>query len=324
MKRFSALVIGCVFFVAGILKLMDPLGSSLVMEAYFKFLHLGFLKPAAMVFSDIFSLFETSLGAALITGVWKKPVALTTAATLGFFTLLTLILWIANPEMDCGCFGQMIHLEHWQSFVKNVVLDLLWVAAFVPMPEENARKSKYAAFGIAVLSSTAFLIYSSLSIPMLDFTPYAPGAELADGVSDSELTLSFCDSDWEYADSLAIRGDVIVNSVYSPDRFDAEDWARLQSFGDMVRAEGMTQLILAASAPEETPSDSLEIFFADRKTLMTLNRSNGGATLLKDGQVVHKWSFLGLPDEAAMQEKTPRRLWLQGFLLYVFSVMLLL
>ena len=44
-RRISAIIIGFVFFVAGLLKLMDPVGAGLVVEEYFKFLHLGFLRP---------------------------------------------------------------------------------------------------------------------------------------------------------------------------------------------------------------------------------------------------------------------------------------
>lgn len=335
MKRFSALLVGCVFFIAGLLKLMDPLGSSLIVEAYFNFLHLGFLKATSMVVGDAFALAETILGTALITGVWRRITGIASGIFLAFFTLLTLGLWIFNPAMDCGCFGQAIHLEHWQSFVKNIVLDLMWIIAFVPIKNDKPLKSKYAAFAIAVVSVCAFLAYSSLSIPMLDFTPYAPGAE----ISESENNLSFYNSQWEYADSLATSGKVMINSIYNPEKFDSDDWQKVSAFADSVKSSGLKHLILTAASPDsrEGVPDSLNIFYADRRTLMTLNRSNGGASMLSDGQMISKWSFRGLPTrgkmtemsdlqslDSSIKENTPRRLWLQGFLLYVFAVMLLL
>ena len=39
-KRICAFLIGLVLFVAGLVKLMDPVGAGLVVEEYFKFLHL--------------------------------------------------------------------------------------------------------------------------------------------------------------------------------------------------------------------------------------------------------------------------------------------
>ena len=46
-KRICAFIIGLVLFIAGLLKLMDPVGAGLVVEEYFKFLHLGFLIPVS-------------------------------------------------------------------------------------------------------------------------------------------------------------------------------------------------------------------------------------------------------------------------------------
>ena len=78
-------------------------------------------------------------------------------------------------------------------------------------------------------------------------------------------------------------------------------------------------------------------YFADRKKLLTLNRSNGGATYLDDGLIVAKWSRRRLPDrdklaalsgedaaESLLTENNGSRLKFQAFLLYVFAVMLLL
>jgi hypothetical protein len=52
---------------------------------------------------------------------------------------------------------------------------------------------------------------------------------------------------------------------------------------------------------------------ADRKSLMTLNRSNGGAVYFNDGTIVAKWSNLELPevDLAAVLEEDPDVLILQ-------------
>ena len=74
-RRFSAVLIGIVFFVSGMLKLMDPVGTSLIVEEYLKFFRLGFLHFADYALGACLALAETILGAALVTGVWKKAVA---------------------------------------------------------------------------------------------------------------------------------------------------------------------------------------------------------------------------------------------------------
>ena len=91
-RRVSAIVIGFVFFLAGVLKLMDPVGSALVVEEYLKFLHIGFLSGLSGVIGVGMALLETLLGAALITGVWRKVTAIAVGIMLGAFTVLTLVL----------------------------------------------------------------------------------------------------------------------------------------------------------------------------------------------------------------------------------------
>lgn len=349
-RRISAVIIGFTFFVAGLLKLMDPVGAGLVAEEYLKFLHLDFLRFASNFAGSAIALCETLLGIALVTGVWRKAVAYLTLGVLGAFTLLTVALVIFNPTMDCGCFGEAVHLTHSQSLVKNLILLGLWALAFLPFGSmEPTRKIKYVSFSLAGISVSLFLLYSVFSIPMLDFTDYKPGTELsslenADWTSGDEIVLlSFSDVDGRYADSLALQGNVLVASVYSPEKMSAHNWQKLSALTDMAAARGFTPLVLAASTPEmitesvSSPELLPFIYFADRKTLMTLNRSNGGVSFFSDGQIVAKWSVNRLPDdekleqlastdpiESLVSENHASKLKFQAFLLYVCAVILLL
>ncbi len=133
LRRFSAVIIGIVFFVSGILKFMDPMGTSLIVEAYMNFFKLGFLRPLSYFSGAMLAVVETTLGAALITGVWRKIVAFASLVLVSFFTIVTFVLLVANPDMDCGCFGEAVHLTHLQSFVKNIVILALWALAFIPL-----------------------------------------------------------------------------------------------------------------------------------------------------------------------------------------------
>ena len=148
MKRFCGYAVGFVFFISGLLKLMDPVGAGLVMKEYFRFLHMEFLSGAGIGFGVLFALAEAVIGAALITGVWKKAVALAAIALQGFFTLLTLALVIFNPEMDCGCFGEAIHLTHSQTFIKNIILLGLLLIYYIPPKhlKKPKRKKRKLAF----------------------------------------------------------------------------------------------------------------------------------------------------------------------------------
>ena len=349
-RRISAVLIGFLFFLAGVLKLMDPTGARLIVEEYLKFLHLYFLMGASGVIGSGMALLETLTGAALITGVWRKVAAITTGVLLVFFTALTVLLYVKNPRMDCGCFGEAIRLTHLQSLVKNLILLALWALAFLPFRKlEITRKVKYVSFPIAAVSVCLFLLYSSLNIPLVDFTPFSPGAELMlpediiDPTDDRTPTLSISDATGEYVDERLIEGDLIAVSVYDPGKMKAEQWEKVQQMLQEAAEEGFTPMILAAATPEMMESYGLapemiaSTFYADPKKLITLNRSNGGATFIQDGMIVTKWHYRHLPDreklsdladedvtESLLSENNSDRIKLQGFLLYVFAVMLLL
>ena len=179
LKRFCCFIAGFVFFISGILKLLDPVGAGLVMDEYFSFLHIGFLGFASKAAGTAFALAEAILGAAMVTGVWRRSTAIAAFIFQGFFTVLTLILVIFNPEMDCGCFGEAIHLTHWQTFLKNIALIVLLLIAYIPMSSlGEPKKRKYVSFSLVALSVAAFTLYSLMYIPMVDFTEYKPGAVL--------------------------------------------------------------------------------------------------------------------------------------------------
>jgi uncharacterized membrane protein YphA (DoxX/SURF4 family) len=337
-KRICAVLCGIVLLLAGLLKLMDPLGASLVVGEYYNYLHLGFLAPTSKIVAAALALLESVTGIALITGVRPKITAIVSGVLLGAFTILTLVLWIDNPKMDCGCFGEAIHLTHFQSFIKNVVLCTLWAVAFLPLKKVWEPVSvKKVSFSIALISVVAFLVYSWMHIPAMDFTPFKPGSILMQAQEqpspDSPL-LSISSADGEYQDEMLATGRHLLLTAYDPEKLSDQELDKLREYGGTLSGSDALQPVYIAAG--EFPSID-GAFSADRRTLMTVNRSNGGATLLSDGMVIAKWPLRSLPDReklealagqdgaaAVSQENTPRRLKLQGFLLYLFAVILLL
>lgn len=386
-RRFCAFVLGAVFLISGILKLMDPVGSEFIMKSYFSFLHIGFMDFSAKFFGVAFALTEAVLGAALMSGVWRKVVGIAVVALTTFFTLLTLVLLIFNPVMDCGCFGEAIHLTHLQTFVKNVILCALCCGAFIPMRElDRPVKVKYVSFALTACSLVALLIYSLVALPLKDYTAFHPGAMLQaaadeqykdfsepefiyekDGVTQAFSLDALPDSSWnfvdsrirqddfaagtvltltddagEYCDSLATKGNVLVVSAYRT--LSAGRIEGIESLVADARAAGLTPIVLvpsddvlaAASEKHAALEDGL-VYYSDYKTLATLNRSNGGATWISDGQIVRKWSYTLRPSSEklsaalaedptalALETQSKGSLALQSFLLYIFAVLLLL
>lgn len=385
-RRFSGFICGFVFFLSGILKLMDPVGAGLVMDSYLDFLHIGFLGFASKPLAFLFALAETIVGTAMITGVWRRITAIIALSLQGFFTLLTILLAIFNPVMDCGCFGEFIHLTHIETLVKNLVICALLSYAYFPMRNlGRPLKRKYVSFGVVCTSVLAFSIFSLSRLPIIDFTDYEPGAQILsadanvadeafdamfiyekDGVQQeftlenlpdstwtfvstqtiqnkdlksSGATLSFYDNDKEYQDSLAVQGNVMVISIYDP-QMRQKKWDAAVRMAENARESGFNPMILVAGTPKQIEgkvTGDIPVYFSDYKTLITLNRSNAGATWLSHGYIIKKWGHRAYPDqddlltyikgnstEAILESNTKGSLLFQGFLLYVFAVMLLL
>ena len=179
LKRFCGFIAGFVFFISGLLKLMDPVGTGLVMQEYYDFLHVGFMDFSAKFMGTAFALTETAVGAGLVTGVWRRTTAVIAVCMQGFFTFLTLLLVIFNPEMDCGCFGEAVHLTHMQTFMKNIVLMALLLIYYLPHKHlGETKKKKYISFALIAVSVTAFAVWSWTHIPLVDYTAYKPGTLL--------------------------------------------------------------------------------------------------------------------------------------------------
>lgn len=381
MKRFCGFAVGFIFFISGLLKLMDPVGTGLIMKEYFKFLHIGFMDFSAQALGVVFALAEAIIGAGLVTGVWKKTIGLAAIFMQGFFTLLTVALVIFNPEMDCGCFGEAIHLTHWQTFIKNLILLGLLLAYYIPKKSlKKPRPKKHVSFGLVCLSTIAFTIYSLLYIPMADFTALKPGTAInqesyasdvpyeaafvysKDGVEEvfdlenlpdttwtfvrtetigatpvarAANTISISDADGQYADSLLTEGKIMVLSIYRSE-ISAKDSSRIVTFAKDALSCGFRPVVLSATEDLKLPAE-ISQYHCDYKTLITLNRSNCGATYIDDGMIIRKWSKRNLPDhddltdlsgqdatETYIDRDSKTSLAFQGFLLYVFAVLLLL
>ena len=305
LRRFCAVVIGITFIVSGLSKIMDPAGTMLIVTEYLRLIHMGFLIPAAKVIGVILASLEAITGIALVTGVLRKVAAWFTVWMVGVFTIITLCLLIKNPSMDCGCFGEVIHLNHLQSFLKNLALAALSAIAFIPLRNIGEPKPrKWVSFGLATLAIGYAVLYSNTHIPILDFTEFAPGCELMASLDDEDdwdasktyPILSFRDSQNEYCDSLAVDGPVVTLSVYEPAK---ANWERIHRHYLQIQEAGATPVLLVASYPLEIdqfdiPVD-MTVYYADYKTLITLNRSNGGASYFRDGELIEKWHQRGFP-----------------------------
>jgi len=178
-RRICAFLIGAVLFLSGMFKLIDPVGTGLIVAEYAKFFYLGFGEGFAKVLGFLLAAVEAVTGVALMTGFSRTLTAKVSGVLLAFFTLVSAILLAANPAFDCGCFGEALHLTHGQTLMKNLVLAGLWAVAFLPWRDfGESRRMKKWVFALVSLSAIIYGLLSWRSIPSIDYTPFRPGSEL--------------------------------------------------------------------------------------------------------------------------------------------------
>ena len=124
----------CRFFLAGVfvfsgfVKANDPLGTVYKIQDYLEAWGLMAYTPFAVPYlmAMCLGILEFALGFYLFFGIHRRVAPSLVLALMSFMTPLTLWLAIANPISDCGCFGDVLVLSNWETFLKNVVL-LVWL-----------------------------------------------------------------------------------------------------------------------------------------------------------------------------------------------------
>ena len=119
-----------------------------------------------------------------------------------------------------------------------------------------------------------------------------------------EGVINFAVSDREgnyVTDSLiSIDGPLFITSVYNFERLTGSDIDNIKLLNAKLKDLDLKHIILSGSSfmmIDSLSRDSLDIdvFYTDAKTLLTLNRSNGGLIYLNDAVVTKKWSVNYLP-----------------------------
>lgn len=180
-RIISRFITGFVFLFSGLVKAVDPMGSTYKFIDYFDAFSVPWLAPLALLFAILLSSLEFSIGAALLLNVKVRIASWALMIFMGFFTILTFFLAIFNPVADCGCFGDAIILTNWETFYKN--LGLMFFTLIVFMGRNKCRQ-RLAEGAQRLIVLVVFLLISMLSVhaymhlPIIDFLPYKKGVSL--------------------------------------------------------------------------------------------------------------------------------------------------
>lgn len=175
-------VFGAVFIFSGFVKAVDPWGTAYKIEEYLSAFSMSGLVEAMswlpITASIVLCCLEFMTGVLMFFGFYRKTGRLVSAVFMAFFTILTFVDALTNRVSDCGCFGDAVTLTNWQTFWKNIVLDVILVVIFLCERKADFAKSKVNAhlltsiFSVFILS---FAIYNSVYEPVIDFRPWKIG-----------------------------------------------------------------------------------------------------------------------------------------------------
>ena len=179
--------VGLVFLFSSFVKGVDPMGTTFKIQEYMTAWNIGSLTfewalPLAGMMSVTMICAEFVVGILLITNAYRRLSAWLLVLMMAFFTVTTLVDAVTNKVTDCGCFGDAVKLTNWQTFWKNIALDVPTVWIFLT---RNLRyRRRFERDGIILLVSIAamvvFEMYNIKHEPVIDFRPWKVGNKMMD------------------------------------------------------------------------------------------------------------------------------------------------
>lgn len=183
--RTLQVALGLIFVFGGIAKCIDPTGTSIKFNEYLLFFGWNQLVDFTMGLAWLLSIVEFAIGFMFLVGRGKNPTLILAVAMMLVFTPLTLWLAVSDAIQDCGCFGDAVHLSNWQTFGKNVLIDIALVLViwkkeqlYELLGKTNAAFYFYWCLFVAV----GLCWFGTFRDPVIDFRPFHPGVNIAQSV----------------------------------------------------------------------------------------------------------------------------------------------
>lgn len=180
-------IVGLTFLFTGFVKGVDPLGTVYKIQEYMTAWSIGsftfeWALPLAPFLSMALITAEFTIGILLLTNSWRRLTAWLLSAFMLFFTITTLIDSLTNAVTDCGCFGDFVKLTNWQTFWKNIALDVPTLIIFLQRKKRwNYRRRLERESLIAIVAMACMIIFGLWNIynePCIDFRAWKVGNQM--------------------------------------------------------------------------------------------------------------------------------------------------
>ena len=124
-------ILGMTFIASGIMKVITVKGFAITVREFLDMLGLETLQPHSFLLAIAICICETAIGLLAFFKRLHPILSLIYPTILVFFTIITYINLtdLYGGIESCGCFGEIIHLNPTETFVKNLILLTLSVMA---------------------------------------------------------------------------------------------------------------------------------------------------------------------------------------------------
>lgn len=284
-------LLSLIFISSGLLKGIDPYGTSLKLNEYFNQFEIGFLKDSSLIVSVCLCSAEIFLGFCMLFNTYLNQVLYVAVLMLLIFTLL-LILIIIIPGAsiaDCGCFGDFIQMSLPISIVKNVLLIGFISVLLYMLKVEDVKFLKCNNSGIAiaiVLISASIPIYSAKALPLFELSEYKIGANLRN-VKSFQVVNSEYDNVTEYLLNSECHIIIIQKKEFSEKELEIINNIRRHNLNMKCNIDIITGL--------NSKYNNEVLYSSDSMLKMIVRTPNNSLIYLKNGHIKYKVILGNIP-----------------------------
>lgn len=253
-------LVGTLFIFSSFTKGVDPLGTKYKMLDYLAVYNMTWLNDIAMILAMGLILAEFLVGICLVTNIFPRLAVLGATLLMIFFTTTTLFDAVYDLVPDCGCFGTAVKMTNWQTFYKNLVIDVVLIPLIINNKKLKNCLTWRGQFVIGCVYALAFLgfeIYNYRHLPVVDFMNWKVGKQMnAEPKEETRIYLTYRNK---------ATGE--TKEYLSPDYpWNDSVWMSQWEFVDQ-RTEGGTNY-LGFSALDEEGNDVTDLILSTENLLM--------------------------------------------------------
>lgn len=163
--------LGLAFFVSALFKGLNMFSTAMNIQSYADALKFDFSLPYYDVFAILLIFVESLLGIFLMAGLFRRVVRISSFLLVLFFLVLT--FWVSYNDLldDCGCFGDVLRMSPFISFLKNVILLLVVVILLLDRKDE-VPKHQIKLASVFVIWSFIFVSICYYAQPYFGAMPF--------------------------------------------------------------------------------------------------------------------------------------------------------